>query len=240
MACICRSCVEHCRILGVSQALTSKHAIHKAYRAAAKRWHPDRFESDEHKRLDAEERFKRIQSAYQQLCEHLENPLRMPQETEYVTPLRTQAPPTIFFGGAPGCFVGPHFPAMVRESITALRLQNSESPVGFVDLAPERASISRYILLTNHRMYIRDATQLLTVVWYDDLGDIRLVDRDAGKKPSAWRKLFANLLRNPQKYELHIYRHNGSHFYTLRDRPDDRVKKVIYNFLLQMKSKTQG
>jgi hypothetical protein len=129
---------------------------------------------------------------------------------------------------------------MIRESVSALHLQNSETPVGFVDMAPERASISRYILLTNHRMYIRDATGILTVVWYDDLGDVRLVDRDAGKKPSLWRVLVANLSRNPQKHELHISRHNGSHFYTLRDRPDDRVKKVIYNFLLQMKSKTQG
>ena len=240
MACICRSCLEQSRVLGVSQAFTSKHALHKAYRAAAKRWHPDRFESDEHKRLDAEERFKRIQSAYQQLCEHFENPVRRPRETEYVTPLRTQAPPTIFFGGAPGCFAGPHFPAMIRECIIATRPENSETPVGFVDMAPEKASITRYILLTNHRMYIRDATELLTVIWYDDLGDIRLVDRYAGKKPTLWRKLTLNLARKQQKYDLHIYRHNGNPFYTLRDSPDDRVKKVIYNFLLQMKSKTQG
>jgi hypothetical protein len=94
--------------------------------------------------------------------------------------------------------------------------------------------------LTNHRMYIRDATELLTVIWYDDLGDIRLADRDADRKPSAWGKLAAKLSRNRQKQELHIHRQNGTRFCTLKDRPDDRVKKVIYNFLLQMKSKAQG
>ena len=240
MPCICKSCVEQSRVLGVGQAFTSKHAIHKAYRAAAKSWHPDRFEADELKRLEAEERFKSIQAAYQQLCEHFENPVRRPREAEYVTPLRTQAPPTIFFGDVPGCFSGPHFPAMVRECITATRPETSETPVGFVDMAPEKATISRYILLTNHRMYIRDAMELLTVIWYDDLGDIRLVDRNAGKKPTLWRNMAAKLSRNQQKFELHIHRHNGNYFYTLSDRPDDSVKKVIYNFLLQMKSKSQG
>jgi hypothetical protein len=239
MPCICKSCLEQSRVLGAGEAFTSKHALHKAYRTAAKRWHPDRFEADERKRLDAEERFKRIQSAYRQLCEHFENPVRRPREQEYVTPLRTQAPPTILFGGAPGCFTGPHFPALVRECIIATRPESSETPVGFVDMVPEKATISRYILLTNHRMYIRDATELLTVIWYDDLGDIRLVDRSAGKKPGLWRKLVARLSSTRQKYELHIYRQNGSRFYTLGDRPDDRVKKVIYNFLLQMKSKSQ-
>ena len=240
MACVCKSCVEQSRVLGVGQAFTSKHAIQKAYRVAAKRWHPDRFEADEQKRLEAEERFKRIQSAYQQLCEHFENPIRRPHETEYVTPLRTEAPPTISFGDAPGCYSGPHFPAPVEQCIVATRPEYSETPVGFVDMAPERASISRYILLTNHRMYIRNASELLTVIWYDDLGDVQLVDRDAGKKPGALGKLFAMVSGDRQNYELHIHHQNGSPFYTLTDRPDDRVKKVIYNFLLQMKSKRQA
>ncbi len=64
MACVCKSCVEHCRTLGVSQALTTKAAIHKAYRVAAKRWHPDRVQGDERSRLEAEERFKRVHAAY--------------------------------------------------------------------------------------------------------------------------------------------------------------------------------
>ena len=70
------SAFEHSRILGIAQPPTSKAAIHKAYRAAAKLWHPDRFEGNLKKRLEAEERFKRIHAAYQALCEHFENPAR--------------------------------------------------------------------------------------------------------------------------------------------------------------------
>jgi hypothetical protein len=240
MACVCRSCVDHSRTLGVAQGLTSKAAIHKAYRTAAKRWHPDRVQGDERKRIEAEERFKRIHTAYQALCEHFESPVRRPREAEFVTPIRTAAPPTIFFGDAPGCYAAPGFPPAVEACIVATRPENSETPVAFVNLAPEKARIGQYILLTNHRMYIRDATELLSVIWYDDLGEIRLIDRDAEKKPGAWQKIAAKVSGKRHRYVLQIDRWNGKRFYTLDDRPDDRVKKVVYNFLRQMKSKSQA
>ena len=50
------------------------------------------------KRLEAEERFKRINAAYLALCEHFENPTKRPREAEFVTPIRKEAPPTISFG----------------------------------------------------------------------------------------------------------------------------------------------
>jgi hypothetical protein len=240
MACICNSCVDHARILGVGQPFPSRHAIHKAYRAAAMRWHPDRFQGNERKRLEAEERFKKIQAAYQVLCEHFENPRRRPRESEFVTPIRTHKPPEIFFGDAPGCYAGPSFPPAVQECIVASRPETSETPVGFVDMAPEKGRISQFILLTNHRMYIRDETELLSVIWYDDLGEIRLVDTEAGKKGRVWQRIVGQLGGRGQRFALEIDRHNGKHFYTLDDRPDDRAKKVIYNFLLQMKSKSQA
>jgi hypothetical protein len=40
------------------------------------------------------------------------------------------------------------------------------------------------------------------------------------------------------KYSLVIGRHNGSHFHTIAGEADDRVKKVIYNFLLKQKPQT--
>lgn len=240
MACVCKSCVEHCRTLGVSQALTTKAAIHKAYRVAAKRWHPDRVQGDERKRIEAEERFKRVHAAYESLCVHFENPVRRPRETEFVTPLRTEGPPTIFFGDAPGCYTGPRFPAVVEACIVATRPENSETPVGFVNMAPEKKRISQYILLTNHRMYIRDANELLSVIWYDDLGEVRLIDLEAEKKPGAWQRIAARVTGKRQRYALQVDRHDGKRFYTLNDRPDDRVKKVVYNFLRQMKSKSQA
>lgn len=244
MACVCKSCVDHAHTLGAPQALTSKAAIHKAYRAAAKRWHPDRFPNDESKRHEAEDRFKRIHAAYQALCEHLEAPLRTAREAEsdaeFVTPIRPAFMPTISFGDAPGCYASPNFPPAVQACIVAARPQASENPVGFVNLTPEKARISQFILLTNHRMYIRDANEILSVIWYDDLGEIRLIDNHAGKEPSAWQRIAESVAGKGPRYTLEISRYNGKHFYTLDDRPSDRVMKVVYNFLRQMKSKMQA
>lgn len=240
MACVCKSCVDNSRTLGVGQAFPSKHAIQKAYRAAAMRWHPDRFQGNERKRLEAEEHFKRIQAAYQALCEHFENPRRRPREADFVTPLRTEKPPEIFFGDAPGCYAGPNFPPAVEACIVASRPETSESPVGFVDMAPEKKRISQFILLTNHRMYIRDETELLSVIWYDDLGEIKLIDLEALKKGRVWQRIAEHLSGRGSRFALEINHQNGRHFYTLTGRPDDRAKKVVYNFLLQMKSKSQA
>jgi DnaJ domain len=243
MACVCKSCVDHAHTLGAAQALTSKTAIHKAYRAAAKRWHPDRFPNDERKRHEAEDRFKRIHAAYEALCEHLETPVRTTQEAEsdaeFVTPIQSFFMPTIFFGDAPGCYAAPDFPPAVQACIAAARPDASEKPVGFINLIPEKTRISEFILLTNHRMYIRDANEILSTVWYNDLDEIRLIDNHAGKQPSAWQRIAESVAGKGPRYTLEIGRYNGKHFYTLDERPSDRVKKVVYNFLRQMKSKTQ-
>jgi hypothetical protein len=240
MPCICKSCVEQSRALGVGQAFTSKHAIQKAYRAAAMRWHPDRVRGDASKSAEAEEKFRRIHTAYESLCEHFDNPRRRPRESEFVTPMRTEAPPVIFFGDAPGCYAGPKFPPAIEACVIATRPESSETPVGFVDLAPEKGRIAQYILFTNHRMYIRDATQLLSVIWYDDLGDVRLIDPEAGKAPGKWQRIASKIAGNRPRLILQIDRQNGTRFYVLDDRPDDRVKKVVYNFLRQMKSKSEA
>ena len=240
MACICKSCVDHSHTLGAGQALTTKQAIQKAYRLAAKRWHPDRFPGNERKRLEAEERFKRIHAAYEALCEHLENPRRRPREAEFVTPVRREAPPTIFFGDAPGCYSAPNFPPDVEACIVATRPETSETPVAFVNMTPEKAHLSQYILLTNHRMYIRNEKELLSVIWYDDLGEVKLIDQEAGKMPGMWQRIAERIAGKGPRFTLEIERRNGKRFYTLGERPDDRTKKVIYNFLLQMKSKSQA
>jgi hypothetical protein len=240
MACICRTCLKHAAVLGIAETPKSKTAIHKAYRAAAKRWHPDRFEQDEPKRLEAEERFKRIQSAFQELCEHFENPVRRPREAEFVTPVRTQRIPTIFFGDAVGCFTPPDFPEETQRWIAATGLDSTETPVGFVDLFHGRSQISRYILLTNHKMYIRDSTDILGVIWYSDLGEINLTELGREKKAGAWQKIATKIAGRAQRYALRICYLNGKVFRELKEQPDDSIKKVIYNFLLQMKSESQS
>ncbi len=240
MACVCRACLQHSRTLGIAAAPTSRSALHKAYRAAAKLWHPDRFENNQHERLDAEERFKHINAAYLALCEHFDNPSKMPREAGFVTPVRKEALPTISFGGAADCFAAQDFPVYVREAIAAVRLEHSDPPVGFVDLSPGSVRSVQFILLTRHRVLIRDASDILSVIWYADLGEIELIDLQARKKPGAWQRIAETIAGKTQRYSLIINRLNGMQFSVLTDRPDDRVKKVVYNFLRQMKSNSQS
>jgi hypothetical protein len=239
MACACKDCLDHSRTLGIAQTPTSKSAIHKAYRAAAKCWHPDRFEHNQRMRLEAEERFKRIHTAYQELCRHFDNPERLPRDTEFVTPIRPQPRPEIFFGDAPGCFSAPNFPPQVHEAIFATRLENSETPVGFIDISAGANPASRYILLTNHRMYIRDSTDILSVIWYADIGEVRLVDLQK-EKHGALQRIVEQIAGRANQYALEIHHLNGARFRVLNRQPDDRIKKVIYNFLRQMKSHSQS
>ena len=53
MSCNCEQCLEHAKTLGLEAGPASKDAIHRAYRDAAKQWHPDRFESAPHQRPQA-------------------------------------------------------------------------------------------------------------------------------------------------------------------------------------------
>lgn len=242
MPCACSSCQQHARTLGATQSLTTTAAIHKAYRAAAKLWHPDRFESSQVKRLEAEERFKRIQVAYRELCEHHQHPQRPARPAESVTPSQPRRRiPAIFFGdNAPGCFSAPNFSAEVQKWIAATRLDSTERPIAFIDLFQGRSPITRHILLTDHKMYIRDATDILHVIWYSDIGDITLTDLRADKEQRAWQKLADAIAGPTPHHSLRIAHLNGKLFRELIDHPDDRIKKVIYNFLRQMKSETQA
>jgi hypothetical protein len=240
MTCVCKSCIHHFRILGVTHPPSSKAGLHRAYRAAAKLWHPDKFEGNLKKRAEAEERFKRIHAAYQSLCEHFENPTKEKPDAEFVTPIRKIPTPRIVFGNEPDCFVAPNFPERIREVVAGARVEASDPPVAFVELSPGTPSTSQFILLTGHRMYLRDSQGLLSVVWYSDLGDIELIDLQAGKKPGAWQRIAESLAGKAQRYSLRICRMNGTLFRELTDRPDDRAKKVIYNFLRQMKSNSQS
>jgi len=253
MACVCRSCIQQFPVLGISDPPRSKAAIHKAYRTAAKLWHPDRYENNPRKLLEAEEHFKLIQITYRELCEHFDNPQRRFVEKHFRSRdisdvyeaerfSRGAVPPTIFFGDAHHCFSLAYFPEGVEKIIFASALGGAETAVGFVNMSgaihlsevPER-----YILLTNHRLFLRDASELVHVLWYADLGDIAYIDRHAEKKRSISYRLFGWLLDKERRFTLTIHRRDGSPFYSLQDSPDDRVKKVIYNFLQQMRAKSQ-
>ena len=252
MACICRTCVQHFPVLGIGDPPRTKAAIHKAYRTAAKLWHPDRYENTPRKRLEAEEHFKRIQVAYRELCEHFDNPQRRYVAREYRnydiyssahTVSGLGAPPTIFFGDAHHCFSIAYFPEGVEKIIIDSALGGAETPVGFVNLSggmQEKGVPARYVLLTNHRLFLRDSSELVHVLWYADLGEIQYTDRHAEKKQTVRHQLFGWLLDKERRFTLRIQRRDGTEFYSLKESPDDRVKKVIYNFLQQMRAKSES
>src|SRR3569623_640601 len=204
MACGCQSCLTHFPVLGIADPPRSKAAIHKAYRTAAKLWHPDRYENAPRRRLEAEEQFKRIQVAYRELCEHFDNPKRRFVERQFRSRDTSDvyeaerfsgaaAPPTIFFGDAHHCFSIAYYPEGVERIILESALGGAESPVGFVIISGrmhEKDVPARYILLTNHRLFIRDSSELVHVLWYSDLGEIAYIDRHAEKKRHLSHRLF--------------------------------------------------
>jgi hypothetical protein len=241
MPCACERCLRHSRTLGLPAKPPSKSAIRKAYRTSAKRWHPDRFENNPVRRLEAEEHFKLIQVAYRELWDHSDVSEKKPVEgasrsTEEPSAQR-YAPPAIFFGDAPGCFTFPHFPPSVLN-VVADHLQDRECAVAFVDLSVTgvRKEIgSHYILLTNERVIVRDAMHVVSLLWYTDLGEVLFVNRHEKGLSSLWERIVERVWGIKQRYLLQINRLNGTHFYSIAGKAHDNVKKVIYNFLLQMK-----
>ncbi|MGA7341900.1 MAG: J domain-containing protein [Terracidiphilus sp.] len=238
MPCACEQCVEHAKTLGVAQRPANKAAIRKAYRAAAKLWHPDRFENDPGKRQEAEEHFKQIQIAYRELFEHFENPKEWPVEPAFAPAAKVRDAPSISFGGAPGCFVAPDF-SLLAGQIIAAHVREPDRALAIVDLSGPGApagQLAQYILLTCHGIFVRDAHQIVSLLWYAHLGEIKLVDKRKNGKLGLRHRIVEKLSGTEQKYSLEIDRHDGTHFFSIAGQVDDSVKKVLYNFLEQRKA----
>jgi hypothetical protein len=260
MPCACKTCLQHASTLGLGRKPPTKAAIRKAFRAEAKLWHPDRFENDPAKRLEAEEHFKLIQVAYRELWEHCENPAELlvegasadsvpsrppeqPVADAFAGAPRAEEEPSLFFGGAPNCFVTPHFPRKAGSIVLECHMEATERPLAMVDLSGYRSDptrFSQYIFMTNYRVFVRNALNIVAFLWYGDLGDIRFVDQHRHGKSRLWVKIADQLLNLEPKYSLQIYRRNGTFFHSIAAEADDSVKKVIYNFLLQKKSQTRS
>ena len=228
--------------------------IRKAYKTAAKRWHPDRFEKNPTQKPQAEERFKLIQVAYRELTEHCDNPLVLPIEEIAAEPPATEAEaafggqtaesatPTIFFGNLPGCYTAPDFSAAANRIILASTMEPTEKPLAFLDLShgvKVAGNPSQYVLLTSYRLIVRNALNIVAFLWFSDLGEVGFVDRLTHGKPRLWRSIVEALGMQP-RYSLVIGRHDGSHFHTIASEADDRVKKVVYNFLRQIQSQARS
>ena len=217
---------------------------------------------NEVQRLEAEEHFKLIQVAYRELSEHFETPQELPVEDIPVsaeadsdpfarqhdsgdfrdTPAPVQDTPSIFFGNLPGCFTAPNFSAAANRIILDARMEPTEKPLAFVDLShglKHDGNPSQYVLLTSYRMIVRNALNIVAFLWFTDLGPVGFIDRLTHGKHRLWKSLVEAVGLDP-KYSLVINRHNGSHFHTIASEADDRVKKVIYNFLLKQKPQTSS
>jgi hypothetical protein len=249
MPCVCDTCAQHARTLGLAGRPSSNAAIHKAFRAAAKLWHPDRFENDAVKRLEAEERFKQIQIACRELLEHFENPaewfvesVAVPAAEPAAKPAaKVRREPAISFGGAPGCFTAPDFP-LYAERIIAEHNLHPDRALAIVDLSgagSTAGSFAQYFLLTIHGIFVRDDRSIVSLLWYTDLGAIYLVDLRKHGKLGIWQSIVERISGTEQKYALEICRKNGEGFCSIVNEVDDSVKKVIYSFLVEMKPQSR-
>jgi len=242
MPCVCAKCLRHLRTLGLEQEPDSKAVLHKAYRMAAKTWHPDRFEREPGKQREAEEFFKQIQVAYSELLEHLKAPVEWPTIPEpFAVHRQPVNMPEISFGGAPGCFVFPNFSMRAFETIMSLGQEENQA-VAIVDLSgsvSSTGSFSQYLLLTVHGIFVRDRRNIVSLLWYKDLGDVKLVDRLRGRWSSILGKLTATIYGNQPRLRLEIHRRIGGKFFAIASEADDNVKRVIWSFLKQRTSQLQ-
>jgi hypothetical protein len=146
--------------------------------------------------------------------------------------------PAISFGGAAGCEAGPRFSAQVDE-IVSRHLGRLGTALAIVDLGGARsrgASYMQFLLLASAGMLMRDLRGNISLLWYRDLGEVKLFDRHQSGKSGWSQKLFGGAAGGQQSYTLQIDRNNGASFCSISDRVEDRVKEEIYRFLSRQKS----
>ena len=252
MSCDCAQCRQHYRTLGIAYGIPSESEVEEAYREAIKQWHPDLYENYASLRADAEEHFKQIQVAWRELKAHtgaaVETPAesapaarttvdRSPMDSVYTPPRSVQETPALTFDGVPGCLVASQFTEEIKQMI-ADHLGRLGSALAIVDLAGARsfaAGYSQFFLLAASGIMARDARNIVSVLWYKDLGEITLIDKRKQGKPGLWQKLVEGSSGDKPESSLQIYRSNGTQFISIGPQVDERAKRIIYNFLLSKK-----
>jgi hypothetical protein len=240
-------------MLGFTYGLPTEPEIQEAYREAVKQWHPDLYEDYASLRADAEERFKQIQVAMRELNEHnsvvaVESPAQKAAAGGVATgggaaqsvPEKSEELPYIAFGGATGCLNARHFTAEA-EAIVARHLGKLGAAVAIVDLGGVRSydgSFSQFLLLGTRGILVRDARNMMSLLWHTDLGEIKLIDRGGSSNAGGWQKLVKNIAGQP-KPELQIYRSNGVPFLTIANQVEDGVTTAIYEFLVRQKAQAK-
>jgi curved DNA-binding protein CbpA len=220
--------------------------VHRAYRSAAKLWHPDRFANDEAKIHEAEERFKTLQAAYRELNEH--NPDESPEEDRKEIDDSTDAtgpgdpaveaqpqavPGQIPFASAPGCYSVSQFPPQAQAA-AARHMGLYHYPVAIADLSGDD-SFDRFFLLASHGVIVKDASGSISLLLYEDLGRMEIVNRENAGKIGLWEKIAGGLTGIQPTYSLEIFRRSGALFCSLTGQLDDAAKVAIYQYLTRKK-----
>ncbi len=245
MSCECAKCREHYKTLGFMFGIPSETEIQEAYKEGVKQWHPDLYENYASLRADAEEHFKQIQVAYRELTEHNATPADLPVERIVVQrPTNVEQPrvetAAISFGDAPGCLTAKRLTKDIEEMI-APHLGKLGLAVAIVDISGKRSNtggFSQFLLLASRGIMMRDSRNMISVLWYTDLGEVKLIVPHEQGKSSGWAK-FMGGLAGPASSELQIYRSNGVLFQSLSGQVDDGVKTGIYNFLMTQKEQAR-
>jgi curved DNA-binding protein CbpA len=247
MSCECGQCRQHYRTLGIAYGVPSESEIEEAYRESIKQWHPDLYENYASLRADAEEHFKQIQIAYRELKEHNAVAADSPAESvpaesilvesAFVRPHDVEEMPALSFGGAPGCLVAQQFTTEIKE-IVASHLGKIDTALAIVDLDGARsyASYDHFFLLATRGIMVRDARNIVSLLWYKDLGEVNLIDKRKSGILGLSQLLNEIISGSQHNYSLQIYRSDGNRFFSITNQVDDNVKIVIYKFLLQQKT----
>jgi len=256
MSCDCAQCRQHYRTLGIAYGIPSESEVEEAYHESVKQWHPDLYENYASLRADAEEHFKQIQIAWRELKAHAggaaEAPAesapaartpvdRSPMDSVHTPPRSVQETPALSFDGVPGCLVAEQFTEEIKQMI-ADHLGRLGSALAIVDLAGARsfsAGYSQFFLLAASGIMARDGRNIVSVLWYKDLGEITLIDKSKQGKPGLWQKLVEGNSGGRPESLLQIYRSNGTQFISIGPQVDERAKRIIYNFLLSKKDQAQ-
>lgn len=221
----------------------SESEIHEAYREGVKQWHPDLYENFASLRADAEEHFKQIQVAYRELKEHNGGVEAEESPLDGVAAAPMGAPagaPPISFDGAPGCLVASQFTEEVEATI-ARYLGKSDTALAIVDLDGARsygAGYAHFLLLASRGIMVRDTRNMVSLLWYKDMGAINLIER-RDVKLSLSQKLFEKVAGSQQSCVLQIGRGDGSPFFSLTDPVEENVVKTVYGFLVDRKAQAQ-
>ena len=246
MSCLCAACRDHARTLGLARWPASKKAVHRAYRSAAKLWHPDRFANDEAKIHEAEERFKVLQAAYRELAEH--NPDESPEENRKEADDAAEAagsgdsefepkpqamPAQIPFASAPGCYSVSQFPPQAQAAV-ARHLGLYHYAVAIADLSGD-GSFDRFFLLASHGVIVKDGSGSISLLLYKDLGRMDIVNRESAGKTGLWEKIAGGITGIQPAYSLEIFRRSGAEFCSLTSQLGDAAKVAIYQYLTRKK-----